>query len=390
MKTAELLIKGRALFDGHKYLADQAAAVLVQGTRIKALGNQAMADAGTDIQVLDCAEQTLLPGLIDCHNHLSLDPLLPGYLLRMQDALPELTLRAVRTMQCDLLSGVTTSRCLGDREFLDIHCQRAQAAGRLAGPRLVVATRGIRAPHGHGFVGYPFCGPEDIRTAVRENLLAGADLIKIYLTGSLRSTFGLPCTFSEQEVRILVEEAHRAGRSVATHCIGGPGLELALRCGIDVIEHGYFMTPEQIKALADSPAWLVLTPSIFFNDARLETLHGRLKEVHLEQRCEVARVMEQVVASKVRWAIGTDAMHGELVGELEHLVGFGASAAQAIAGVTLRAAEMMGMENEIGSLAPGKMADVIGVNGNPLENVSVLKKVSTVVQAGKVIKADLL
>ena len=119
---------------------------------------------------MDCTGQTLLPGLIDCHNHLSLDPTLDNYLLRMTDSIPELTLRALKTMAVDLHAGVTTSRCMGDKGFLDIECRKAVAIGTIIGPRLIVATRGIRAPHGHGYVGYPFSGVDAVRQAVRRIL----------------------------------------------------------------------------------------------------------------------------------------------------------------------------------------------------------------------------
>jgi len=382
------LIRGQSLYDGEKYLKDEPAALLISGDRILSLGREALTAADEAVTVIDCSGQTLMPGMIDCHNHLSLDPSLPNYLLGMNDPLPELTLRAVQTMRRDLMSGVTTSRCLGDKAFLDVHCRKAQEEGRLLGPRLKVATRGIRALHGHGFVGYAFDGPENMRTVVRENLLAGADLIKIYLTGSLKEPKGLPCTFSEAEVNMLVAEAHRAGIPVATHCIGGPGLDLALKCGIDVIEHGYFMTPQQIEAMAGGPAWLVLTPSIFFTDARLETLHANLKELHLKQRADVGAVMAQVANADIRWAIGTDGMHGQLAIEVAHVVGFGAKPSDAIAGVTTRAAELCGLEQDIGRLAKGKLADIIGVEGDPLQDVSALRQVKTVIQGGQVVKAD--
>ena len=169
------LIRGRALITGTENRATQPAVVLIGNSRIEAVGDEAQSRADDADEVIECRGQTLLPGLIDCHNHLSLDPALDNYLLRMNDSIPELTIRAVQSMAVDLASGVTTSRCLGDKGFLDIACKKAVAAGQLAGPRLLVATRGIRAPHGHGFVGYPFCGIENIRQAVRENLSAGAD-----------------------------------------------------------------------------------------------------------------------------------------------------------------------------------------------------------------------
>ncbi|MCF8106417.1 MAG: amidohydrolase family protein [Desulfohalobiaceae bacterium] len=381
------LIKGGNLYAGQRYLSDQPAAVFVVDERIEALGQEALnAAESDDVQVFDCPDQTLMPGLIDCHTHLSLDPDLPDYLLRMQDPIPELTLRAVQTMKRDLLSGVTTARCLGDKDFLDIHCKKAQAEGLLPGPGLLVAGRGIRAPHGHGFVGSAFSGPENVRQAVRENISAGADLIKVYLTGTVRGPRGMPCTFSEDEVRVLVDEAHRAGLPVATHCIGGPGFDLALECGIDVIEHGYFLSQSQIEALDASSTWLVLTPSIFFSDQRLETLHGNLKQIHLQQREQVARVMQQVVKSSVRWVVGTDGMHAGLAAEIEHLVGFGAEADRAIAGITTKAADLMALSTEIGSLAKGKRADLIGVQGDPIQDVSALARVRTVIQGGKVIR----
>lgn len=383
-----LLIKGQALYTNFMHPAVQPAAVLIKGGRIQAVGQAALDGAPPDAEVMDCPGQTLMPGMIDCHNHLSLDPAQPDYLLRMQDPTPELTLRAVRGMRVDLMSGVTTSRCLGDKDFIDVHCRKAQADGLLTGPRLIVATRGIRAPHGHGFVGYPVGGAENIRSAVRENLLAGADFIKIFLTGTVRGPKGLLHTFSEAEVCTLVDEAHRAGAPVATHCVGGPGLDLALKCGIDVIEHGYYITPKQIEALAASSSWLVLTPGMYFCDARLETLHGDLKEPHLAQRDEVARAMEQVLASSVRWAVGTDAMHGGLADELIYLEGFGGKPADLLASVTGKAVELMGLADELGSLEAGKAADLIGVEGDPMTDLSSLKRVSTVVQAGRVMKAS--
>ena len=381
-----MLLKGRALHDGDDCLRGEPAAVLIEGERILALGKRAVESAPSGVKVLDCPGQTLMPGMIDCHNHLSLDPALPDYLLRMRDSVPELTLRAVRTMRLDLYSGVTTSRCLGDKEFLDIYCKKAQAQGLLTGPRLVVATRGLRARHGHGFVGYPIDGPHNVRTAVRENISAGADLIKIYLTGSLQGPKGLPHTFGKAEVTVLVDEAHRAGLPVSTHCIGGPGLDLALECGIDVIEHGYFITPRQVETVAAGSSRMVLTPSIFFGDARLDTLHGGLKEQHLAQRDQVAKAMELVVASGIRWTVGTDAMHGRLADELMYLQGFGAGPADLLAGVTTRAAELLGLSGQTGRLKAGMLADVIGVEGDPMDDLSALKRVCTVVQSGRLIK----
>ena len=248
----EILIRGGLVIDGTGGPPIDKGVILIEGQRIIGVGEEEEFKGKANIHVLDCSDQTLLPGLIDCHNHLSLDPRLENYLYRMADPIPALTLRACETMKIDLRSGVTTSRCLGDKGFIDVECKKAVSEGHIEGPRLLIATRGIRAFHGHGFVGYPFGGVEQIRTAVRENISAGADLTKIYITGTLRGPKGIPSYFSKEEIQTAVDEAHRVGIPVATHCIGGVGLEWALETGIDTIEHGYFMSDKEIDLLARS------------------------------------------------------------------------------------------------------------------------------------------
>jgi imidazolonepropionase-like amidohydrolase len=382
------LVRGSSLIDGTGGPAIEPPALLIDGGRIEALGREAEGRASEADRLIDCQGQTLLPGLIDCHNHLSLDPTLPNYLYRMNDSLPELTLRAVVNMAQDLRSGVTTSRCLGDRGFLDVACKKAAAAGRIPGPRLLVATRGIRSPHGHGFVGYPFGGVEEIRQAVRENLAAGADLIKIYITGTLRSARGILHYLSREEIQTAVDEAHRVGVPVATHCIGGPGLRLALEAGIEVIEHGYFITDEEIDLLGRSKSLLVMTPSIFFTEARIETLPQDLIDGHRRQRDEVGRRMAAAIEAGIDYAVGTDGMHGSLAQEIKYLTEFGASASTALRAATAAAARVCGMEDEVGTLETSQFADLIGVEGDPLADPGALQRVRTVIAEGSLVKSD--
>jgi imidazolonepropionase-like amidohydrolase len=384
-KTKRTLIKGRLVIDGTGNPPIEGGIIWVEGERILKVGKKEefKAEEAT-IQVINCSDLTLLPGLIDCHNHLSLDPTLENYLYRMNDSIPELTLRATTTMAVDLRSGVTTSRCLGDKGFLDIECKKAVNSGLLPGPRLLVATRGVRAPHGHGFVGYPFSGVEQIRNVVRENLAAGADVIKIFLTGTLRDPKGISCYFSKEEIQAAVDEAHRLGVPVAAHCIGGIGLEWALETGIDTIEHGYFLTDKEIDLLAKSGSWLVMTPSIFFTDARIRTLPTHMVEGHLRQRDEVAQRMRAAIKAGIQFAVGTDGMHGGLAQEIQYLVDFGATPIQALMAATCHAARVCRLEECIGTLEPGKYADIIGVIGNPLEDIAALKRVKTVVSMGEI------
>lgn len=384
-KTKRTLIKGRLVIDGTGNPPIEGGVIWVEGERILKVGKEEeFKPEEAAAQVINCRDQTLLPGLIDCHNHLSLDPTLENYLYRMNDSIPELTLRATTTMAVDLRSGVTTSRCLGDKGFLDVECKKAVNSGLLTGSRLLVATRGIRAPHGHGFVGYPFSGVEQIRSVVRENLAAGADLIKIFLTGTLRSPNGIPCYFSREEIKVVVDEAHRVGVPVTTHCIGGIGLEWALEAGIDTIEHGYFLTDKEIDLLAKSGSWLVMTPSIFFTDSRIQTLPPHLVEGHLQQREEVAQRMRAAIEGGIKFAVGTDGMHGEIAQEIQYLVDFGATPSQALMAATYHAAKVCRLEDRIGTLKPGKYADIIGVTGNPLKDIGALKRVKTVISMGEV------
>lgn len=378
------LIRGRLVIDGMGNPPIERGAILIEGERILRVGKEEEFKGETDIHVLDCSDQTLLPGLIDCHNHLSLDPRLENYLYRMADPIPALTLRACETMKIDLRSGVTTSRCLGDKGFLDVECKKTVAEGRIEGPRILVATRGIRAFHGHGFVGYPFSGVDQIRNVVRENLAAGADLIKIYITGTLRGPKGIPSYFSKEEIQTAVDEAHRVGIPVATHCIGGIGFEWAIETGIDVIEHGYFLTDREIDLLVKSDRWLVMTPSIFFTDDRIQTLPTDLIDGHLRQRDEVGRRMKAAIKAGVKFAVGTDGMHGGIAHEIQYLMDFGASPNQALMASTCHAAKVCGLEESIGTLEPSKYADIIGVKGNPLEDMGALKRVETVISCGRI------
>jgi imidazolonepropionase-like amidohydrolase len=378
------LIRGRLLIDGTGEPGIDKGAILIKGERILSVGKEEDIRKNLDVHIMDCSDQTLLPGLIDCHNHLSLDPRLENYLYRMADPVPALTLRACETMQIDLRSGVTTSRCLGDKGFLDVECKKAVSADRIEGPRLLIATRGIRVSHGHGFVGYPFDGVDQMRLAVRENLVRGADVIKFYATGTLKGEGGIKSYISKEEIEIIVEEAHRAGIRTAVHCIGGIGLRWCIEAGVDSIEHGYFISDEEIDLLAKSKSWLVLTPSIFLTDARIQTLPPELIEGHYQQREMATERMAAAIKAGIGFAVGTDGMHGGLAKEIEYLVEMGASENHAIIAATRDAAKICGLENQIGTLELGKLADIIGVEGNPLKDITSIGKVRTVILNGKI------
>jgi len=379
-----LTVRGEMVIDGTGRPPIEKGGVAIDGERIVAVGKEEKIRQASNAEVLDCSDQVLIPGLIDCHNHLSLDPTLENYLHRMNDSDAALALRASANMGIDLRAGVTTARCLGDRNFLDVECKRAVESGLLTGPRLLVATRGIRAPHGYGFMGYAFDGPDQIRGAVRENLRAGADLIKLYITGTLPGSPEIHSYLSKEEISVAVQEAHAMGVKTAAHCIGGVGLQWCLEAGVDSIEHGYFMSDREIDMLAQSDSWLVLTPSPFLTEARIRTLPSEFIDGHLRDRDRVANRMAAAIRGGVKFAIGTDAMHGGLAQEVEYLVELRAPTTEALAAATHYGAIVCGLEESIGTLEPGKIADIIGVRGNPLEDVRALGRVETVILKGKI------
>jgi imidazolonepropionase-like amidohydrolase len=288
-------------------------------------------------------------------------------------------------MGSDLQAGITSARCLGDRSFIDVHCKQAVDSGSLAGPSLIIATRGIRATHGHGLIGYPFDGAETVRRVVRENIKAGADFIKLFLTGTVPAD-PITCYPSLDEIKTAIEEAHRAGLPVTAHCIGGSGFDLCLDLGIDCVEHGYFLTEKQIERLAKSDTWLVLTPSPYLSEEWQSTVPQQLAAGFRSGREAAFQAMAAIICSGAKYAIGTDGLHGRLGKDISYLVELGASSADALATATSRAAKLCGRAQLVGTLESGKYADMIGVIGNPLVDITAVNRVQTVVARGKIIR----
>lgn len=382
-----IIHKADYVWDGLNDKALPDGAVLVEGSRIRAVGPSREIATASHAAVFEWPGTTLLPGLIDSHTHLSMDGSLENYLDRMTDSIPVLTLRATAMMRKDLMAGVTTCRCLGDREFLDVACREAVERGEVMGPRLLVATRGIRAPEGHGFVGYPFKGAEEIKNAVHENIARGANLIKIYITGTLKGTGSLPAYLTREEIKLVIDESHNAGIPVAAHCVGGEGLDWAIEFGLDTIEHAYQITPEQVARLARSNTSLVLTPGAVLAEERVKRLPKSLIQGHLLEREQMFTSMALAVDAHIGFGVGTDGTHGDLARDIQYLSELGATHLKALKAATSDGAKVCGIGRETGSLEKGKYADIIAVEGNPLEQLAALKKVIAVVSKGKLVKS---
>jgi imidazolonepropionase-like amidohydrolase len=372
--SQSVLLRARWLFDGASPRPIDRGAVLMDGERIAWVGPAAAAPHPNKALVIDRGDETLMPGFIDAHTHLALIPGLGNQAQQMSASPVELMLRSVGNIRRDLLSGVTTMRILGEREFNDVACRRAIEAQLVPGPDLVIATRALKPSNGHGASPIAADGPEAIRRLVRENFKAGAEWVKLFVTGGISSGDTDPdyCGYSREEIRTAVEEAARVGRGVAVHAHGGPGVRVCIEEGVQTIEHGAFISGEDLALMKERGIWLVLTNTILFHPEGLAKRDFDVPSIRakiLRGREMLSGTFRRVLDSGVRYALGTDGMHGRLPEEIIQVVDFGAEPAQALLAATGWGAEAIGVAATRGTLEPGKRADIISVRGNPFDDI---------------------
>lgn len=354
-------------------------AVLVEDGVIAAVGKQGDFGAFDGKKV---ARPVLMPGLVDCHAHMALDAGIHNWPALVADAEAEHVLRALAAMKADLYSGVTTARYMGDKYFVDVALRRALEKGSVVGPRAIICTRGIKASHAHGLVGYGVDGVEERRKFVRENIRAGTDWVKLFITDTVLRPV-LYCYPTREEIRVAVEEAHNVGKPVAAHVAGGIGWDVCIEEGVDTFEHGYFATQKQLDALAEAERWLDITPTPIMSEYYAERCAPGMAQGFIDSRGALAESMRLAVRSGVKYAVGSDGLHGALVNDVQYLVDFGATRAEALRAATIRGAELCRVADVTGSLEVGKSADIIGMDGNPLEDIGAVKKVNMVVRQGE-------
>jgi imidazolonepropionase-like amidohydrolase len=387
--TARQAIRCGTLFDGTGGAVVRDAVIVVEGGRITAVGPAGRTASPPDAAIVDLGRRFVMPGLIDAHSHISIVPGQGDQIGQLREPPVRQALRAVANLRRDLAAGTTTLRVMAEEHFLDIDVREAIAAGTIAGPRLLCATRGITASNGHGRALSSFDGVDGIRRGVRENLQHGADHIKIFATGgvSSASTTLQAAGYSREEIRAAVEEAERAGTYVAAHAHGGLGLRLALEEGVATIEHGALATDDDVALMIDRRAWLVCTLSILFHPTGIEqgdrSRPAIIEKVHRARQI-VSANFPQVLRSGVRFAVGTDSMHGLMAYELEMLVRFGVAPQEALLAGTRGGAEACRIAGETGTLTPGKRADIIAVEGDPLTDIAAMRRVDFVMRDGVV------
>lgn len=361
-----------------------------------------------DTVVIDLSSRFVLPGLIDSHVHLDSDLAgVEGLLEGVTRSTPAAAYDAAVNARKTLRAGFTTVRNLGDGDGVTLALRDAIAAGKVDGPRIVDAGRSISATTGHmdATLGireelHPaidtanLCdGADDCRRAVRKQIARGADVIKFASTGGVNSRIGagLGAQMFDDEAKAIVETAHLYGRKVAVHAHGADGIAMALNAGADSIEHGTLLDEAGVRAFLKSGAYYVPT---------LSTVNGYTERLAANPKAYSGEVLKKIqwrigVTGKalrfahtrgVKIAFGTDAgvsKHGRNADEFELMVQHGMSPMEAIVAATVNAADLLGLADEIGTLEAGKAADLIALDGDPLQDVRVLKQVVFVMKGGR-------
>lgn len=359
--------------------------VVVEGDHFTYVGLTKKFKSSKDDKIFDLSGKTILPGLIDCHVHLCLDGSADPITSISKESISTITLKAALHARLTLETGVTTIRDLGGKDYIDIAIRDGISSGLIQGPRVLCSGRPICMTGGHGWqFSREANGINGVREAVREQLKAGVDVVKLIATGGVMTKGVEPgsAQFTLEELMVGVEEAQKAGRRTASHAMGNEGIKNALLAGINSIEHGIFLDDEVIELISERKAYLVPTLSAPYHILR-GGIKGGVPAFAVEKTKSVMRShfqnIKKAYKARVPIAMGTDAgtpfnLHGENLKELELLVKVGLTPMEAIVAATKTASEVLGLEKRIGTLEKGKLADLIVVNGDPLEDIGLLQK----------------
>lgn len=402
-----IVLKAARMFDGKSDSIVQPGVVVITGNKITAIGGAIPAGA----KVMDLGDVTLMPGFIDAHTHLSMafDPDYNGARLRaLGRPVSESAIRATANAKKTLLAGFTTVRDVGSSDFIDVGLRNAINAGVIPGPRMLVAVHALGATGGHCDDGAGFregllnheSGPADgvinspdqARYAVRWNIKYGADVIKTCATGGVLSPtddVDVP-QLTQAELDALVTAAHELRRKTAAHAHGAEGAKRAIRAGIDSIEHGTFLDNEALQMMHDRGTFLV--PTLAVRAGLAESQFPPLVKMKADMAVKAQDDMvKRALAHGVKIALGTDAAvypHGDNALEFVLMANDGMTPAQSLKAGMSVAADLLGLSDKVGTLDPGKLADVVAVPGNPLANIKVTQSVTFVMKEGVVYRDD--
>ena len=401
------VLRGGKLIDGTGEGPIEGTTVVIRDQRIEAVTTRTAGDWPQDAQIIDVSGMTILPGLIDCHDHMAMH----GYDLARRWGIDEpqstRTLRTAKVLQETLMAGYTAVR---DAAGLDAGFKRAIDEGLIPGPRLVVSLCIISPIGGIGDrvspSGFSCCVPNDpllpdgvinsladVRPVVRRIVRAGADVIKCATTGGASSRPGhgpRDGAFNLDEMQALTDEAHALDRRVMCHALGGRGLQIAIEAGVDSIEHGCYLDeePELLDTMAQRGIFFVPTFAVYDFHRKSALPHVRERAHELQEHH--AESLRRAFSAGVKIAAGTDAGghgHPSNAIEIECLVKAGLTPLQALRAATGWAAECLGRESDFGTVKKGKLADLIVVAGDPLDDVKILQepeRIALVLKGGEV------
>jgi len=409
-RAAPIAVKAARLFDGKSNRLVGDAVVIVQGGRITAAGSKLAIPAGA--RVIDLGDATLLPGFMDAHTHITSERSSDWNQDIVDDfrrGVPEESIRAARYAERTLMAGFTTVRNVGSGDFVDVGVRDAIAHGWARGPRVIPAAHSLGARGGHcDETGFPYrrfgpetgikdgiaAGAERFREAVRFQAKYGAEVIKVCVTGgvlSLHDSVDAP-QLSKPEMVALIDEAHRLGLKVAGHAHGDHGAREAVEAGIDSIEHGSFLTQRTMSLMKQRGTYLV--PTLMAYEGIDPSREKFPPEIAAKARAAIrgrAASMKIAMRVGVKIALGTDSgvtRHGENAREFRLMVKYGMSPAAALRAGTSAAADLLGIADQAGTIAKGKVADLVAVPGNPLEDITVTERVFFVMREGEIVRRD--
>ena len=403
---AEIAIHAGKVLDVRtgNYSADQI--IWIEGDRIRAIGkpSEISSQLPPGTKTIDLSNATVLPGLIDCHTHLTMTPYDSGP-AGLHASYPRQALTGARNARVTLEAGFTTVRNLGASGYSDVALRDAIKAGDVPGPRMLVsgpplgitgghADQNFLAPQYHWSDDGVADGVDGVTLKVREDIKYGADVIKFMATGGVLSEGDSPALaqYSPEEMKAIVDTAHGLGRKVAAHAHGAIGIKYAVLAGVDSIEHGSYINDEDIQLMKQHGTYLV--PTVFLEDWLIENVKVLGLTPNMIEKAETVLPIAQqnlshAFKSGVKVAFGTDAAvypHGLNAHEFGKMVSMGMTPLQSIQAATVNAADLIGWSDRVGTLEQGRFADIVAVQGDPLTDVRVLENVRFVMKGGEVIK----
>ena len=402
VKTRAIVGASVLRLDGSPPLAD--AIVVINGDRIASVGPASTTKAPPGAEVIKAAGKWIIPGLMNMHVHLGL--VLPG----RQGAEPanetdgELALRMASNARASLLSGTTAVRLTGEARHIDFALRKAIERGEADGPRIFTAGAlvGVTGGHGSGRTGEGNDGPDEFRKAVRREIFAGADWIKIAISGGIADTHGsiAASSMTREEMAAVIDTAHRHNVKVTAHSGSPVATEEAVDLGLDCVEHGYFLTPEVLRKMRQKGVWLVPTivvsqPTVMEFFRKIGSPDWYLARVESVGKQHWAS-LEGAIREGVKIALGTDQFPFEpndgttaTIREAQYYVQAGMTPLQALRAATIDAAKLLGAADRLGSIEQGNFADLLILDGNPAIDITALRTIRVVMKGGRIYRNDL-